>query len=302
MACGCQKRRRPGAVAARQVASVNQELLEKLTDKTGLSKQRVYALIAEKVRSTHLPRRLAAIALASERGINPSRYATEEDLATIRAVGHAGPALPAPAPAPAPQASAAARNRRAKPAPRRRTRRTREVFVVHGRNDQITRDMKAFLRALGLTPIDFAQAIRRTRHGTPYVGDVLNAVLKKDQPVVVLLTPDDAARLQPAHRKASDAAYDSRLTGQARPNVLFEAGMAFGRSPRSTVLVEVGKLRPFSDVGGRHAVRLDNGTASRLELATKLENAGCAVDREGEDWLSDGDFRIRPGAPRRRRR
>ena len=131
---------------------------------------------------------------------------------------------------------------------------------------------------------------------------MLDTVLKKGQPVVVLLTPDDAARLQPAYRKPSDPPHESRLTGQARANVLFEAGMAFGRSPDNTVMVEVGKLRPFTDVSGRHAVRLDNSSGSRLELAAMLENAGCAVDREGGDWLTDGDFRIGPARAQKLRR
>jgi hypothetical protein len=37
--------------------------------------------------------------------------------------------------------------------------------------------------------------------------------------------------------------------------VLFEAGLAMGRHPRKTVLVQVGKSKPFSDVDGRHMVR-----------------------------------------------
>src|SRR5205814_8435318 len=92
--------------------------------------------------------------------------------------------------------------------------------------------MKALLRAMGLTPIDFPQALRNTRSGAPFIGEVLDSALKKDQPVLVLLTPDDAARLQPAYRKASDGAYESKLTGQARPNVLCVAGVGIGERPR----------------------------------------------------------------------
>jgi predicted nucleotide-binding protein len=126
------------------------------------------------------------------------------------------------------------------------------------------------------------------------ISEVLDAVLKKDQPVLVLLTPDDQSQLDPKLRKPGEPAHEKKLKGQARPNVLFEAGMAFGRSPDTTVLVEVGKIRPFSDVAGRHAVRLNNTTASRVDLATKLENAGCEVDRtaDEEGWLTAGDFRI----------
>ena len=41
-------------------------------------------------------------------------------------------------------------------------------------------------------------------------------------------------------RLPSDPAYERRLTGQARPNVLFEAGMAYGKDPNSTVLAQLG--------------------------------------------------------------
>ena len=73
-------------------------------------------------------------------------------------------------------------------------------------------------------------------------------------------------------------------------NVLFEAGMAFGRDSKSTVLVQVGEVRPFSDIGGRHVVHLTNEVQSRKELATKLTVAGCDVDTSGDHWLTAGDF------------
>ena len=51
------------------MARINPALFERLEQKFGLSRRRVYALIDEKVRATHLPGHLAAIVLASERGI-----------------------------------------------------------------------------------------------------------------------------------------------------------------------------------------------------------------------------------------
>jgi len=109
-----------------------------------------------------------------------------------------------------------------------------------------------------------------------------------------LLTPDDEARLLPTFRKPGDPEYERKLTGQARPNVLFEAGMAFGKDPNSTVLIQLGNLRPFSDVGGRHVVFLSNHATSRQEFVTKLANAGCNVDTTGTDWLTAGDFAAQP--------
>jgi len=150
--------------------------------------------------------------------------------------------------------------------------------------------MFQFLRSLGLQPIEWNQAIRMTREPSPYVGTILDVAFREAAAVVVLLTPDDDVRLKTQYRKRRDPAHERRLSGQARPNVLFEAGMAFGRSPENTVLVQVGELKPFSDVAGRHVVHLSNSPSSRQELATKLANAGCNVDTSGTDWLTVGSF------------
>jgi predicted nucleotide-binding protein len=150
--------------------------------------------------------------------------------------------------------------------------------------------MFAFLRALNLQPIEWTQAVRRTRRAAPYVGEVLRAGIDQAAAVVVLLTPDDEARLKRKFQKSSDPAYEKELSGQARPNVIFEAGRAFGSHPNSTVLVQLGQVRPFSNTAGVHVVHLSNDPESRRDLANRLEAAGCAIDDSGSDWLREGDF------------
>jgi predicted nucleotide-binding protein len=164
------------------------------------------------------------------------------------------------------------------------------VFVVHGRNEGVRNSMFQFLRALGLQPIEWNQAVKMTREPTPYVGTILETAFREAAAVVVLLTPDDEARLRKKYRKPREPKEEWHLTGQARPNVLFEAGMAFGRNPQNTVLVQVGPVKDFSDVAGRHIIRLGNDPSSRQGLATRLANAGCNVDTTGSDWLGAGDF------------
>ena len=66
--------------------------------------------------------------------------------------------------------------------------------------------------------------------------------------------------------------------------------MAMGRNEDRTILVELGTLRPFSDVAGRHVIRLDNTTQRRQELARRLQTAGCPVNLDGTDWHTTGDF------------
>ena len=267
---------------------IHPTLVPALRKKLELSKPRVYDLIAKRAREKRLPRHLAAIDIAAESGLNISKFASADELRELRARGRATdseqtPAGPIQVTVPTPRRTTA---RRSIPAKRRGT----SVFVVHGRNEKLRRSLFAFLSSIGLEPIEWRQAIRLTRKASPYVGEILDAAFRKAAAVVVLLSPDDEAKLKADFIKTNDPASEKRLTGQARANVLFEAGMAMGRNPASTVLVQVGEIRPFSDIGGRHVVRLSNSAEARSEFATKLANAGCNVNTSGTDWLAEGDF------------
>jgi predicted nucleotide-binding protein len=268
------------------VSKIDPRLFKRLKDKLALSERRIYELIEAKARSASLDRHLAAVALANEHKINTSRFVTKEDLAVLREAARFAPVVATPiSSAPAVSGKRKASTRREGPKRKENT-----VWVVHGRDTKARDAVFSFLRTLGLRPIEWNEALKLTRHGSPYVGTVLDKALDRAAAVVALLTPDDVAKLKSRFLKASDKAHERELTGQARANVLFEAGMAFGRDERRTVLVMLGELRPFSDVGGRHAVHLTNSAESRQEFATKLENAGCTVNRDGTDWLSAGDF------------
>lgn len=166
----------------------------------------------------------------------------------------------------------------------------REVFVVHGRNEKARLAMFTFLRSIGLDPIEWSEAVKATGKATPYIGEILDAAFSRAHAVVVLFTPDDEARLREPYQANNDPPHETRLTGQARPNVLFEAGMAMARDQDRTVLVELGQLRPFSDIAGRYAIRLNNSTQLRQELAQRLELAGCPVNWDGTDWHTAGEF------------
>ncbi len=166
----------------------------------------------------------------------------------------------------------------------------RNVFVVHGRDTKARDALFEFLRSIELHPLEWSEAVKATNKGSPYVGQILDAAFSTVQAVVVLMTPDDEAQLRKPYREISDPDYESKLTPQARANVLFEAGMAIGRFPDSTIIVEIGSLRPFSDIMGRHVIKLNNSPERRHELANRLQKAGCQVNLSGEDWYRAGNF------------
>ena len=167
---------------------------------------------------------------------------------------------------------------------------SRRVMVVHGRNSAARSAMFSFLRALGLSPIEWDQAIAETGQGSPHNLEAVRAAMQASQAVVVLLTAEDRAGLLP---DLSGTPADHELQGQPRQNVLLEAGLAMGISPDRTILVQLGPLRLASDFDGLNAVRLTNDPERRSALRTRLASAGCPVDDSGTDWLGasgGGDF------------
>jgi predicted nucleotide-binding protein len=166
----------------------------------------------------------------------------------------------------------------------------RKVFVVHGRNRAARDAAFTFLRSIGLHPLEWTEVVKATGKASPYIGEVLETGFSIVQAVVVLMTPDDEARLREPYRGSHEPPDETELTPQPRPNVLIEAGMALGHFPERTVIVELGRLRQVSDLLGRHTVRMDDSAEKRQELAQRLETAGCAVNRSGTDWYEAGRF------------
>ncbi len=271
------------------MAKINPKLLADIMFKTSLSRAQAYARIQQTANRETLPRDLAAIKLGSEVGVNINKYADASQLAQLRQAGSpvsppngAGAVTPAPNRATPKGAGKSGKKAGKKP--------PNQVFVVHGRDRSAKDAMFAFLRAVGVKPIEWNSALAMSKKAAPYIGEILEAAFANARAIVVLLTPDDLVQLRPDLVTATDKPYERTLTGQARPNVLFEAGMAFATHPGRTLLVQVGNVKEFSDVGGRHVVHMTSDYSKRQELATKLTNAGCDVDTSGSDWVTAGDF------------
>jgi predicted nucleotide-binding protein len=260
------------------------------------SKRHLNRLIAARASERFLTRRLAMLSVARDAGLNWIKYAAEDEIATLRGSDLAGatraaaatPSPTLPRRRPTPVAGGTAETAK----PRRGHSRDR-VFVVHGRNLTVRSAMFAFLRAVGLNPIEWGEWLKATGKPMPYVAETLEKALAGVAAVVVLLTPDDEVVLKARFQTDDDPEEEKKLTGQARPNVLFEGGMAFARHPEKTVFVIVGKVKQFSDVGGMHTVRLDNSATKRSLFVDRLRATGADVQIDGRtDWFAAGDFKI----------
>lgn len=166
----------------------------------------------------------------------------------------------------------------------------RKVAVMHGRDAAAREAVFGFLHKLGLTPLEWEELVNLTENTAPYNGEAVATAFDVAQAVVVVLTPDDLGFLHPDLQGEREREDDRQATGQARLNVVLEAGMALQSHPARTILVEIGHTREISDLAGRNGVRLD-GTPEKLNsLASRLTLAGCPVRRGGNDWLDVSAF------------
>jgi predicted nucleotide-binding protein len=168
----------------------------------------------------------------------------------------------------------------------------KRIFVVHGRDVRLRNSLFTFLRSLGLEPLDSTALVEATGNPSPQINEILKVGFKISHSAVVLLSPDDEARLREEFRTPDDPECEIKLSPQPRANVLFEAGMAIASFPERTVLVQAGWSRPFSDIAGMHMVKIDNSVERRRDLANRLRMAGCEVSdlNMSIDWQTVGDF------------
>jgi predicted nucleotide-binding protein len=275
-------------------------LRKALDERLGVSSRHVDRLIQRRANEQFLTRRLAMLSLARDANVNISRFATDEEMATLRGAERrdgpkADPVMPAATPALPSRTkerlerTTARENQRRRPKPKD----PRKVVVVHGRDKKVRDALYQFLRSIGLDPIEWGQAMKATGKAQPSIPETVDAAFREGAAVVVLLTPDDIVVLAPRLRRPKEPKQETTRMGQGRPNVFFEAGLAFGIYPDATVLVSVGDVKPFSDVSGLHITRLDGGTAKRLEFIEKLKLTGAKVDIDGKmGWMTEGNFEI----------
>lgn len=168
---------------------------------------------------------------------------------------------------------------------------TKNVFVVHGRDEQARVALFGFLEALGLHPLGWERLVAATGSAAPYLRDVIMQGIAMAQAAVVLMTPDDVVRLHPELHQADEDHYETAETMQARPNVVLELGMALATYADRTIVLYAGKHRPMADLNGLNYVQLNRSGECLDKIISRLKTAGCQMSEEIIDRRTRARFR-----------
>ena len=164
------------------------------------------------------------------------------------------------------------------------------VFVVHGRDSALARSFFDLLRSVGLMPLEWEMVVKAIGSTAPYLGKVVAHAPTLAQATLVLMTPDDIVELHPDLRQDNDLPHERARSVQARPNVLFELGLALMAYPDRTIIVEIGQMRPIADLAGLNTIRFDGSAVAIKKTLDRLNQAGCPVDLSGADWADVSRF------------
>jgi predicted nucleotide-binding protein len=163
---------------------------------------------------------------------------------------------------------------------------SRRVFIVHGRDGRLTARIEDLLRTVGLEPLEWETLVEASGSTAPYLGQLVARAPHLAQATLAVLSPDDIVELHPDMFQDNDLPHERARAGQARPNVLFELGLALMAYPDRTIVIEVGRMRPVADLGGLNVIRFDGSAIGIKKLLDRLKQAGCPVNDSGTAWLS----------------
>jgi hypothetical protein len=169
----------------------------------------------------------------------------------------------------------------------------KRVFIVHGRDIRAQAELVKFLHALNIEDIPF-ESVEKELDSDPFIANIVLSAIEQADAVIALFTPDEQAVLYHPETGQSEAAKVGGSRWQARPNVIFEAGVAYAKRDKRPILAVLGAdVNLFSDVHGVHFVQLASAEGKR-NLFNKLEKALGPIEPVMDDWETSpaaGDFR-----------
>lgn len=166
------------------------------------------------------------------------------------------------------------------------------VFIIHGRDTEARDELVKFIEVLGLEAHTFADVVNESG-AAPIISRVVERSIRSCNAVIALFTPDEQATLYSQAGERQSDRQDSRW--QARPNVIFEAGLAWGIAQNKTILATIGPdVRSlFSNLSGFHSIELENNRAKenlRIALSRILKKELKPHRRNWRDPAVSGNF------------
>ena len=162
----------------------------------------------------------------------------------------------------------------------------RSVFLVYGRNEKVNEGMRNLIYNMGLNVIEFDDAVIHTGKSSPTIFEVLEVAFLKAQAIIVLCTGDENVYLK---KELAKNGQEEQNRMQPRPNVIFEAGMAWQRDRDRTIIIFDDTVEMFSDLQGVHYLKIPKMAGQKKQLFERLINAGCDLDK-GKTTYLDQDF------------
>ncbi|MFX1442084.1 MAG: TIR domain-containing protein [Promethearchaeota archaeon] len=141
-----------------------------------------------------------------------------------------------------------------------------QVFIVHGRDEELKEKIKNTLIKLDLEPIILHEQANKGRIILEKFEDHSNVGY-----AIVLLTPDDKGSLK----------NDSTLKERARQNVVFEFGFFIGKLGRDHVFILYKESESFekpSDIDGLVYCNYDEKGAWKMRLVKEMKAIGYQID------------------------
>ncbi|MDA3886814.1 MAG: nucleotide-binding protein [Candidatus Delongbacteria bacterium] len=140
-----------------------------------------------------------------------------------------------------------------------------QIFIVHGRDNELKETTARFLEKLSLEP--------KILHEQTSKGRTVIEKFEEHSDVafaVVLMTPDDIGAL---------SGEENKLQKRARQNVIFELGYFIGKLGRERVIALLKDDIEFpTDYGSVLYIKVDTSDGWKFQLAKELKAGGLEID------------------------
>ena len=163
----------------------------------------------------------------------------------------------------------------------------KKVFIIHGQNQNAADEMAKFVFSLGLEPLKFGEIRSRMGGGNTNIADVVVQGMSEAAHVIALFTPDEFSELRPKLARGKKGEELHRWQG--RPNVIFEAGIAYGRDPERVIFVKLGDVSLFTDANHVHYYKPTNDPKGHRKDLKRWLAHRCPVN-DSDQWMEVGDF------------